>query len=101
MEPRYHPREQGKRLESIEYKKTQKKKKVFPMPSTPYNEKSRSRSNSRSRKGYRKKENFPAPSPPHNEPTPSRSKSRKKREKLHKMRNAHGENEIHRYNFWK
>ena len=95
--PRYHPREKGKRLESIEYKKTQKIKQVFPMPSPPYNERTKSKSRSRSRKGYRKKEYFPGPSPE----SKSRSKSRKKREKLHQLRNARGENEIHRYNFWK
>ena len=100
MDPRYHPREKGQRLESVEYKKTQKKKKVFATPSPPYNTSTRTRTRSRSRSltaYYRKKEKFPTPSPPY---TKSKS-SRKKREKLQKLRNAHGQNEIHRDNFWK
>ena len=104
MNPRYHKREKGHRLESVDYK-IAKKKDVFPTPSPPYNgSSSRSRSRTRSRtkrkrhKEYRKKEVFPAPSPPHNEL--SKSNSKKKTEKLKKLRNAHGTNQINYLNFW-
>ena len=110
MERRYFPRKPGKRLESVVYKESRQKKNVFSTPNQPYDESfSKSRSKTRKKyREYRKKEVFPAPHKGHSKSGSSKSgssksgssKSRKKREKLHKLRNLHGQNKINYNNFW-
>ncbi len=106
MSQRYHPRKKGSRLESVVYRESRQTKKVFPTPIRPYyksSSKSKSKSKSPSTRKiyqeYRKKEVFPTLSI--NSKSKSRSRSRKKREKLHKLRNAHGQNQINYANFWR
>jgi|688.fasta_scaffold677473_1 hypothetical protein len=96
MSLRYHPRQRGKRLSSIDYKQTRKKKWIFPKHTPPYSKSKSENSNRRNTihryNEFRKREVFHV--------SKSRSKSRKKRDKLLKLRNAHGHNKINYQNFW-